>query len=204
MPNAYFGWRQGIAVAVASAVVLCGVALTEAQQEAPESTFEIFSASIVNTAAREPSEVERGDSIRVIIERWSTEQERQALVEAFDQKGTPGLLSALRKTERLGTLKKSIVRSWDLHYAVQVPTADGGRRIILGTDRWVDAWEVNREEKAGYPFTLIELHLDKEDNGDGRISPATKISRSKDGGHIELEHYSSEPLRLKDVRKQKE
>ena len=140
----------------------------------------------------------------MIIERWSTEQERQALVQAFDEKGPNGLLSALRETERLGTLRKSIARSWDLHYAIQVPTADGGRRIIVGTDRYVDFWEANREEKASYPFTLIELHLDKEGKGDGRISLATKISRSKDGKHFELEHYFSEPLRLRDVRTQKD
>jgi len=204
MPNAYYRWRQGIAVAVASAAVLGGSSLTDAQQEAREPTLEIFSAVIVNAETREPSEAERGDNIRIIIERWSTEQERQALVQAFEQKGADGLLSALRKTERLGTLRKSITRSWDLHYAVQVPTADGGRRIIVGTDRYVDFWEANREEKASYPFTLIELHLDKEGNGDGRISPATKISPGKDGKHFELEHYVSEPLRLKDVHKQKE
>jgi hypothetical protein len=203
MPNAYYGWRPRIVVAVASAAILSGAALMGAQ-EAPEPTLEIFSGHIVDTETREPNESERGDHIRVIIERWSTEQERQALVQAFEEKGTDGLLSALRKTERLGTLRKSISRSWDLRYAVQVPTADGGRRIIVGTYRYVDFWEANREKKASYPFTLIELHLDKEDKGDGRISQASKISRSKDGKQIELEHYFSEPLRLRDVRTQKD
>lgn len=206
MSKAYYGWRRGIArgigVAVASAAVLGGASLMEAQ-EAPKPTLEIFTASIVDAGAREPSEKERGDLIHVIIERWSTEEERQALVQAFEQKGADGLLAALRKTEPLGTLRKSIARSWDLHYAVQVPTADGGRRIIVGTDRWVDYWEADREEKASYPFTLIELHLDKEDKGDGRIAPATKISRSQDGKNFEIEHYSAEPLLLRDVRKQK-
>lgn len=204
MPNAFYGWRRRIAVAVASAAFLSGASLTDAQQKAPEPTLEIFTASIVDTETRDPSEAERGDLIYVIIERWSTEEERQALVQAFDEKGANGLLAALRKTEPLGKLRKSIARTWDLYYAVQVPTADGGRRIIVGTDRPVDYWEAGREEKASYPFTLIELRLDKEDKGDGRVSPATKISRSKDGKHIELEHYVSEPLRLKDVRKQKD
>jgi hypothetical protein len=204
MPNAFYGWRQRIAVAVASAAFLSGAALTDAQQKAPEPTLEKFTASIVDTVTRDPSEAERGDLIYVVIERWSTEEERQALVRAFEEKGAGGLLSALRKTEPVGKLRKSLARTWDLYYAVQVPAADGGRRIIVGTDRPVDYWEVNREEKASYPFTLIELRLDKEDKGDGRIAPATKISRSKDGKHFELEHYAAEPMRLKDVHKQKD
>lgn len=203
MGKAHYCWLRGIAVAVASAAVLGGASLTDAQQEARKPALEIFTASIVDTESRDPGEKERGDLIHLIIERWSTEEERQALVQAFEQKGADGLVSALRKAERLGTMRKSIARSWDIHYAVQVPTADGGRRIIVGTDRWLDYWETNREEKESYPFTLIELRLDKEDKGDGRVAPATKISRSKDGKHFELEHYSSEPLLLRDVRKQK-
>ena len=205
MPNAYHGWRRGIAVAVASAAVLGGVSLTDAQQKAHEPTLEIFSASVVNMEkAGEPGAAGRGGRIRVIIERWSTDQERQALVQAFDQKGPTGLLSALQNTERVGTLRTSTDLDWGLHYAVQVPTADGGRRIIVGTDRQVNYWEVNRDKKTGYPFTLIELSVDKEGNGEGRMSLATKIGRSKDGERIELEHYDADPLRLKDVRKQKE
>lgn len=204
MPNAFYGWWRRIAVAAASVAVLSGASLMDARQDAPESTLEIFSGYIVDSEAREPSEAERGDHVRVIIERWSTEEERQALVRAFEEKGPKGLLSALRETEPLGTLRKSIARSWDLHYAIQVPTEDGGRRIIVGTDRYVDFWEANREEKEGYPFTLVELRLGKEGTGDGRIAPAAKIIRSKDGKHFELEHYAAEPLRLRDVRTQKD
>lgn len=202
MPNAYHGWRRslarrGVAVAIASAAVLGGVSLTDAQ---PKSTLEVYSATIAGVET--PEEPRRGD-IRVIIERWSTEEERQALVQAYDQKGPAGLLSALRETKRLGTLRTSKNFDWDLHYAVQVPTADGGRRIIVATDRRVDAWEVDREGKTDYPFTLIELSVDKDGNGEGRASAASKIGRSEDGARIELEHYSADPLRLLNVRKQK-
>jgi uncharacterized protein (DUF433 family) len=201
MRNATYGWRQGIAAAVASAAILGGASFTDAQQTAQKPGLEIFSGVIVNAgAAGKPIEPERSD-VRVIIERWSTEEERQALVQAYDQKGAAGLLAALRKTKPVGTLRKSIAHSVDLHYAVQVPTENGGRRIIVGTDRPVDSWDADREEKESYPFTLIELRLDKDGKGDGRIAAATKISRSKDGQRIEIEQYFEEPLHLQDVRK---
>jgi hypothetical protein len=204
MPNAHPWWR-GIAAAVASAAVLGGASLTDAQP-AQKPAPEIFAASVVSLGtAGKPSGASQSGIVHVIIERWSTEQERQGLVRAYDQKGSEGLRSALQKTERLGTLRTPSSLGWDLHYAVQVPTEDGGRRIIVGTDRRVNDWDLGRDVKAtDYPFTLVELRLDKQGKGEGRMSLATKIGRSKDGKRIELEHYAADPVRLQDVHKQKD
>jgi hypothetical protein len=204
MPNAHHGWRRGIAVAVASAAVLAGAFGTDAQETVQKAAPEVFTAYAVNTGpAGGPKEAAQPVIIHVIIDRWSTEQERQALVRAFEEKGPNGLLSALQKTARLGTLRASTSLGWDLHYAVQVPEGDG-RRIIVGTERRVNYWQASRDTQAtDYPFTLVELRLDKDGKGEGRMSIATKITRSKDGKRIELEHYSVEPVRLQDVRRQK-
>ena len=204
MPKTHYGWLPGIAVVVASAAVLGGASLMDAQQEAKKPSLEIFTGSVVydDTVVVEPGK-ERADRVNVIIERWSTEQERQALIQAYDKGGAKGLLSALQKTEPVGVLRTTLSRSWDLHYAIQEPRADGGRRIIVGTDRLINHWEVNSQKKASYPFTLVELHLDKDDQGDGRISLGTQINRSKDSKSLELEFYDAAPVRLRDVRKQK-
>ncbi len=199
------GWQRGIAAALASVVVLSGASLTDAQQAVQKPAPEIFAAYAVNLGeAGGPRGAGKSGMVYVIIDRWSTEQERQALVQAFDQKGPAGLVSALQKTERLGLLRTSTSLGWDLHYAVQVPTEDGGRRIIVGTERRVNYWEANSDTKTDYPFTLLELHLDKDDKGEGRVSLATKITRSKDGKRLELENFSAEPVRLQDVHRQKD
>jgi hypothetical protein len=143
--------------------------------------------------------------VSIIIDRWSTEAERQTLIQAFQKKGPEGLLSALQKTERIGTLRTPNTLGWDLHYAVQAPTQDGGRRIMVATDRAIAFGEASRNTRSmDYPFTLIELHLDKDNKGEGRMSLATKIVRSKDGKTLELENYGSEPVRLKNVRRRKD
>ena len=68
----------------------------------------------------------------------------------------------------------------------------------------VGFWEASHDARTmDYPFTLIELHLDKNGKGQGKIALATKIARSKDGQRLELENYSSEPVRLQNVRPQK-
>jgi hypothetical protein len=92
---------------------------------------------------------------------------------------------------------------WDLQYAREQKGEDGGRRIFIATDRRVGFREAaNRPRSIDYPFTLIELHLDKNDEGEGRASVATKVTWNKKLNHLELENYSSQPVMLKNVRKQ--
>jgi hypothetical protein len=47
-----------------------------------------------------------------------------------------------------------------------------------------------------YAFTLIEIRVDREGKGEGKMAVATKISFDKKKNQIELENYSSEPVRL--------
>lgn len=200
----HHGWRRGVLAAIASAAILGGAALSNAQHKTQGNGPEIFNAYAVNTAAaKEPGDKGRLEVVTVIVERWSTEQERQGLVQAFEQKGPDGLLAELKKRERLGTLRASSTLGWDLRYAFQEPAEGGGRRIIVATERKVDHWKVGNDQRAGYPFTLVELRLDKDGKGEGRLSIATKIARSKDGKSIELASYTAEPIQLQDVHKQK-
>ena len=55
-----------------------------------------------------------------------------------------------------------------------------------------------------YPFTLIEIHLNKDGEGEGKMAYATKISFDKKKNNVELENYSSEPVRLQTVKIEKE
>ncbi len=54
-----------------------------------------------------------------------------------------------------------------------------------------------------YPFTLVEIRLDKDGKGEGKASVATKITFDKDKNQVELENYSSEPVRLNNVKVEK-
>jgi hypothetical protein len=58
-----------------------------------------------------------------------------------------------------------------------------------------------RARIVDYPFTLIEMRLDKNNKGQGKMAVATKITLSKDKQHVELENYSSEPVRLTSIEK---
>lgn len=197
-------WHR-LAVAAATAAVLVGLAPVVVEGKKAPATREEFTAFAINMAATPGPRTTGGSTtVTIVIDRWSTQEERQVLIQAFAQKGADGLLSALQKTQRVGFIRLPQTRGWDLHYAVQVPTEDGGRRIIIGTDRPVSFAEASRDTRSmDYPFALIELHLDQNGEGEGRLSPATKIALNKDGTQIELVNWSSEPVRLTKLRQRK-
>ena len=64
-------------------------------------------------------------------------------------------------------------------------------------------WEaVNRPRSFDYPFTLIQLQLGPDDEGVGKASIATKIT--KNDGVIELENFANQPVALNSVEKRHE
>ena len=141
--------------------------------------------------------------VDITIERWSTEAEREALITAFKTKQQEGLLHALQKIRpRAGFIRLPNSLGYDLQYAHQIPGEDGGRRIVIATDRRISFAEArNQPRTMDYPFTLIEMRLNDQDEGVGKMAIATKIAWSKEKNTLELENYSSEPVRLNNVRR---
>ncbi len=137
---------------------------------------------------------------RVIIrvERWSSEAERARLTAAL-AKGPDSLLEALRDMKSVGTIRTPDSLGYDLRYAHQDPGDEGGRHIIIGTDRPIGFWEAaNQPRTIDYPFTVVQMELDKNGEGKGTMSVATKIIVRHNT--VELENFASAPVMLNDVR----
>jgi hypothetical protein len=161
---------------------------------------ERFTAFAVNLGTAENVRGGRAGTVEIVINRWSTEQEREQLLAAL-AKGEDELLKTLQRLPPVGTIRTPDRLGWDLHYSHQAPTPDGGRRIFLATDRRISFWEeVNLTRSLNYPFTLIEMRLDKNGHGEGKMSIAARIQASPDGKWIDLENYTTQPVRLQDIR----
>ena len=66
--------------------------------------------------------------------------------------------------------------AYDLRYAQQERTDEGGRQIVLATDRPIGFWEFHRQSRTvQYPFTVIQMEIGKDGEGKGTLSYATKI-----------------------------
>ena len=60
------------------------------------------------------------------------------------------------------------------------PLDEGGRTIVLATDRPIGFWEArNQPRSIDYPFTILEMHLDKNDEGTGRFSRAPRSTSTR-------------------------
>jgi hypothetical protein len=89
----------------------------------------------------------------------------------------------------------------DLRYAYQVPLEDGGRQIVLGTDRPIPFVEArNNPRTMDYPFTIIEIHLNKGDEGDGKIQYASRLYIDKKSNLV-IENYGQQPVRFNEIKK---
>ena len=143
-----------------------------------------------------------GDNVVDIeIDRWSTEAERDDLITAFNAKGPNALLSKLESTKRVGYVRLPNSLGYDLHYARKHPGEDGGEQIVIATDRRIGFWEARDQPRTiDYPFTLIEIRVDPKGEGEGKMAVATKIAYNKKKNAVELENYSTEPVRLQNVR----
>jgi len=146
----------------------------------------------------------RAGIVEIDVDRWSSDQERDSLLDVLRTKGENSLLSSLQETKRVGFIRTPDRLGWDLHYASETPTDDGGKDIVIATDRPIRFWEAaNLTRTTRYPFTIIQIHLDKDGKGEGRMSVATKLSMSKDGKTLELENYSTQPVILEQVAEQR-
>lgn len=89
---------------------------------------------------------------------------------------------------------------WDLHFARERKLEDGGRQIVLATDRPISAWEaMNRPRSADYDFTLADIRFDGDGKGVGKLSVAAKVRINDKTGMVEIEDFGSEPVRMTEV-----
>ena len=136
------------------------------------------------------------------VERWSTEAEQGMLIRTLMKDGPNALLDVLKDQKSVGTIRTPDSLGYDLRYAHQEPGEDGGRRIVLATDRPISFWEArNQPRTMDYPFTVIQMDIDKNGDGKGTLSYATKIIAR--GNTIELENFSTSPVMLTKIDSKK-
>jgi hypothetical protein len=203
--------KKSIALALSCAafgLVIVSGSLASAQPPASDLPLPLrLSAWAVNMSNIAPG---RNAVMDINITRWTMPKEREALITTVLEKGPSALLRELQKMPSHGRMRipgwqgpdpHNVRLGWDLHYAWQVPQPEGGHRIVIATDRYIGFWEArNQPRSIDYPFTLLELRIRKDGEGEGKMAAAAKISFDKKKNQIELENYASEPVRLNQVK----
>ncbi len=82
----------------------------------------------------------RAGIVEINVDRWSSDQERDSLLDTLRTQGENSLLTSLQATRRVGFIRTPDRLGWDLHYATETPTDDGGKDIVIATDRPIRFW----------------------------------------------------------------
>jgi hypothetical protein len=192
-------------VAVTAVLTIGQLAAQQPAADLPADKLEIdaFAVNMSNIATGANARV------AITVNQWSTEAERERLIETMLTKGSDSLLRELQKAPVKGRFRipgqrppdpHHLALGLDIRYARQTPLPEGGRRILLAMDRYIGFAEArNQPRSIDYPFTLIEIRTNKDGKGEGKMSIATKINFDKKKKVIELENYASEPVRLNNV-----
>jgi len=191
--------RKMVTFAIVAGFLFAGPAQAQDKKEEKPKPYR-FTAFAINMGSGPKAGV-----IDIVIERLTTDEERQGLIAAFVEGGQDSLLKALQKVRpRVGYIRTPNSLGYDLQYAYRFVNSDGTSRVVIGTDRPINFWEASRQPRTiDYPFTIIEMRLDTKGEGEGRMAAGTKISRSKDGKTIELENYGISPVALNEIKLQK-
>lgn len=191
--------------AAAAALTMQGLgAVVDAQTKGEKLEISAFAINMSNIGTGSNAVVQ------IRIDGWSTDAERQHLITTFLEKGDDALLRELQRAKIVGRWNIPGYMGPDIHqlrlghdirYAREFPLPDGGRQINILTDRYIGFVEArNQPRTIDYPFTLIEIRVNKNGEGEGKMAVATKINFDKKKNSIELENYSSEPVRLNQVK----
>lgn len=156
------------------------------------------------TFARPPapeSTVDPKDRLSFNIERWSTDAERDRMLAAIAENGQEKLLDAFRETPDAGRLQWPGGLQYAVRYAHRIARPDGGSDVVLVVDRPLWLWWESQPPSTSYPYTVLQLRLDKDGRGEGRASFGVTVSRDKSLGVV-LSDGAKAPAVLTDIRRQ--
>jgi hypothetical protein len=141
------------------------------------SADEMKTATIDATAMGTSTQLGKNVSVKVTINRFSTEEERQTLVAAFKQGQSKGLVDALSKMKPAGRIAITGTLGYDLAYIrlVKTPT---GRRIRFATNRLIRFGEAyHNTQSMAFDLTAGEFDLNNtdKDKSTGVLFPACQL-----------------------------
>lgn len=146
----------------------------------------------------------RTGPIQISVTRWSTPDERKTLLATLFKKGQNGLLEAVRDMRSVGRIHTPGSIGYDLRYAEARRLPDGGREIILATDRPMSFREiVERPLSAEYPFTWVQFKMRPDGTGEGKLAVAARIIGEEADQLIEVQDFAISPVRLQNIKSSK-
>jgi hypothetical protein len=118
------------------------------------------------------------------------------------------LVKALAGLPTVGHIWAAGPVGYALKYAHRLTEADGSERIVVMTDRILGslehpAWKITGQVvEPAKPFTVVELHLNRNGRGAGKMSLTTPVAVDEQTKTVSLANYDTASTLLTDVQRQ--
>ena len=138
-------------------------------------------------------------TLKINVQRYTPDAEREAVVQALKQGGYPGFVLALRKAPVIGSVTVG-GHSFDIRWGRETPIKNG-RNIVLVTDKpmfFIGAGSPMAKPKEGYEVGIITFNIDDVGMGyGGQMAAAAKVKTTE--GTIEVSEYAEKLIELRSV-----
>lgn len=138
-------------------------------------------------------------TIKMRVERYTPDAEREAVLQALTQGGYPGFLIALRKAPVVGSVTVG-GSSFDIRWARETPAANG-RKIVLVTDKpmfFIGAGSPTAKPREGFEVGVVSFEINNSGMGQGGKMAAAARVKLGEGG-IEIADYADKLTDLRSV-----
>jgi hypothetical protein len=131
-------------------------------------------------------------SLNFTIDKYSTEEDQAALVEAFAASGSQGLVNALDKMSSKGRVSIPGTLGYDVNYIRNFTRPDGSRMIRFVTDRPIAFGEHWGSTRAmDHQISIGEIIFPKgKGQSSGRFLPVAKVKLNKES-ELEIETFNN-------------
>ena len=128
-------------------------------------------------------------NVTVIIDRYSKPEERQGLVDAFEQAGSEGLVDALGKMDPKGRVvitSAYVSSSYDISFISKIPTSEGFKINLLTKLGPRESWLSGRS--LGYSVSALDLNINHDKTKSaGILRPACQFKIDKESNQLKIE-----------------
>jgi hypothetical protein len=135
------------------------------------------------TAMGTSTQLGKNINVKVTIYEYSTDEDRQILIDAFKKGQNQGLVNALTKMKAVGRIAITGTLGYDLSYIRLIPTPTG-RKIRFVTNRLLRFGEVYANtQTTAYNLTAGEFDINDsdKDKSAGVLFPAAQLVINKEG-----------------------
>ena len=130
----------------------------------------------------------------------ATRDQALRYAELLRSKGQDALRKQLDGRD-VGTFSLTGRAGQTVNFAYEQETPEG-RRVIAVWERWLQPFEIRYGSRSqDYPFSYLEMSVDKNGNGTGTLIGAAKLYFEKDDpATLNVENFATYPLRVVNVR----